>query len=406
MTYKELLALYKEGRLKEDERIQVEADIEKHEAIGDYLMEQMDDYDFDSLNNINEEEKDETVEADSFAKNVNSYIRKAFIKMGLIVGAVLLAATLFVIFLLPKVVDSFYYNPGKTAAGTEKDAGINQLSLDFAVYSELFMPENYRDKIMVEGEGYGNYSIYIPQIISTTGTFTNVAGVVKKNKMTLYDTNFINHHGIGLIRSQLSEIHTDMTLPGFDRDYAFSEVITLDEHKFYNAYVTLDSVMTYDEFTDWCKEYDICPNWCAICVRNDAGELSDEGRFGFKYPLMTFNTLNVNLTEYPYLTQDYLVDSTFHSEKDYSWPDDFFNTLTADIMKQHVSSMLRYIDDNHIFLEMMENNRPKGYYKGLAEKIEEQGLYIYGFMIIGQKDTILPLKDIEHIAYVETTPVQ
>ena len=106
MTYKELLALYKEGRLKEDERIQVEADIEKHEAIGDYLMEQMDDYDFDSLNNINEEEKDETVEADSFAKNVNSYIRKAFIKMGLIVGAVLLAATLFVIFMLPGITKS------------------------------------------------------------------------------------------------------------------------------------------------------------------------------------------------------------------------------------------------------------------------------------------------------------
>ena len=377
MTYKELLALYKEGRLKEDERIQVEADIEKHEAIGDYLMEQMDDYDFDSLNNINEEEKDETVEADSFAKSVNSYIRKAFIKMGLIVGAVLLAATLFVIFLLPKVVDSFYYNPGKTAAGTEKDAGINQLSLDFAVYSELFMPENYRDKVIAEEEGEGNYSIYIPQTLSITGNIADVGGYIKKNKMTLYNSNILKHYESGLIMSQLAKVRTSYTFADLDKAHAFSEISNLNNDKFYNAYITLDSAMSYDKFTDWCKKFDVCPEWCAICVRNDAGELSDEGRFGFKYPLMTFNALNVNLTEYPYLTQDYLVESTFHSEKDYSWPDDFFNTLTADIMKQHVSSMLRYIDDNHIFLEMMENNRPKGYYKGLAEKIEEQGLYIY-----------------------------
>ena len=39
MTYRELLKLYQDGTLDEEKRKKVEADIERQEAIGDYLYE-------------------------------------------------------------------------------------------------------------------------------------------------------------------------------------------------------------------------------------------------------------------------------------------------------------------------------------------------------------------------------
>lgn len=83
-----------------------------------------------------------------------------------------------------------YYDPNKIV-GTEEGNKTNQLSLDISVYSELFLPENYRDSAAATGSGYGNYDIVINQTSSHNGIFEYVGGRIAKNDMVLYNPNIV-----------------------------------------------------------------------------------------------------------------------------------------------------------------------------------------------------------------------
>ena len=195
MKYRDLIELYKEGKLEEEKRKQVENDIERQEAINEYLFEEGEIPELDvfednfanenELNGVDEEQL-------QFAKMINASIRKAFVKMGVTVGVVVLTLILFVIFALPQMVDLFYYNPAKVLGENENyPNATNQISLDLAVYSELFMPGYHRSNVIVDENGYGEYDINIVQNFTMTESFKNVAGKIEREKIVLYDPNFL-----------------------------------------------------------------------------------------------------------------------------------------------------------------------------------------------------------------------
>ena len=62
--------------------------------------------------------------------------------MGLAVGVVVLAVVLSAVFILPKAVSEFYYNPNE-AAGQYEEMTTTRMNLDLSVYSELFLPGNH-----------------------------------------------------------------------------------------------------------------------------------------------------------------------------------------------------------------------------------------------------------------------
>ena len=149
MTYRELLELYKHGKLEENKKHEVESDIERQEAISDYL------FDRDAVDNdifSDDKNLDDAESENDFVKMINSSIRKAFVKMGMTILVIAVAVMLFVVFALPNVVSQFYYNPGRDI-GSET----NQMSLDMSAYTELRIPGYYRNNVMVSDEGYGDY---------------------------------------------------------------------------------------------------------------------------------------------------------------------------------------------------------------------------------------------------------
>ena len=142
MKYSELLTLYKDEKLDNATKKQVEADIERHEAISEYLFEQEEETGIEALEfpKVNND----------FDQMVNRAIRRVFIKIGICIIAITLGIVIFLIFFLPEIVDSFYYNPEKSTG----EHG-NQLGLDLAVYTELCIPANNRKSAYVTGRGYG-----------------------------------------------------------------------------------------------------------------------------------------------------------------------------------------------------------------------------------------------------------
>ena len=197
MTYRELLELYKAGELELDQRKRIEKDIEKQEAISDYLYEQegipgLEDVFAEEDRNRSvfadgrqtetetgkEEEKAEadnqeqrargqrrknkrsTQEEDidtEFITMINRSIRRAFRRLGLTVLALAFALILFVQFCFPTIVSCFYYNPAENIGN--KDYTINKMSRDMAVYSEVFLPGKRRVSVEAESNDCGGVLI-------------------------------------------------------------------------------------------------------------------------------------------------------------------------------------------------------------------------------------------------------
>ena len=171
MTYRELLNLYKQGKLDDVRKKEVEAAIEKQDAISEFLYEEGEIPEFSDLESENAEnpenkewlagqknnQKDEINR--QFIKEIRWSIRKAFIKMGMIVGVAVLVIVLCAVFILPKAVSDFYYNPNEVV-GKYEEMTTTRMDLDLSVYSELFLPGNHRSQVSAVSRGYGEYDYH------------------------------------------------------------------------------------------------------------------------------------------------------------------------------------------------------------------------------------------------------
>ena len=45
-------------------------------------------------------------------------------------------------------------------------------------------------------------------------------------------------------------------------------------------------------------------------------------------------------------------------------------------------------------------------YEPLANNVEEHGLHIYGFVMIGKKDELIETSNLEEVAYIYTKPMR
>ncbi len=477
MTYHELIALYKQNNLDEEKKKEVESDIEKQEAISEYLFDredaemedELDSYFFDVTGNVNvaEEENNVTGSAEEdgmhrpiqtnrsrvhgkkhktnlqeqkFTLEIQKAIRKAFLKMGVTVGAIVLAVMLFVVFALPKVVDNMYYNPGKIVA-----ENTNQMSLDMAVYSELFLPGYNRDTVTVNAHGYGKYDINIAQNVSLNGRMTNVSGKIEKGELYLYNNNILRRPAGNCFAwfqfpmgkgTRLSDVYGEdsdiMSASGSVRQ-SNEALQQLSDNEKYVAYVTLDKMMPYEDFIAYLKKIGADETlgqiWCAVCTENavldsdntQSGDQSEENtidadsdqelyanmfresNIGFNYSFSSSTALNWDRKKYP----DLLLwdESVFYSEDGFQKRTEQLSDEKA--MQTHFTSMLRYLADQKAFTSMMEAEMGDAdQLEQAADYVEKNGLIIYGFACVADKETLLELNEQQDIFVIDTTVLQ
>lgn len=407
MTYRELIDLYKKGKLDEEQKAKVEKDIEQQEAISEYLFDEgeiprLEDLgteiqeagqETDALGEASAKQMDE--EEKRFVKMIHSSIRKAFIKMGVTVSVIVLAVVLFIVFALPMVVDLFYYDPGEIVGVSEGGVETNRMSLDFTVYSELFLPETYRQKVSVEEKGYGEYDIDVIQDTSYTHLFTNVAGKIERNKMTLYNSRLLSRPSINNFVPDIAGVESPNIGGGAagNQEEAKQALQELNDEDYYVAYVTLSEVLSYASFIEWCEKenFKVNPDWCAIAQKTNEGYETDI-YMGFIYAAACSSM--VHDEDYSYLTQWDLCE-TENDEDNWS--------VSEEVMTTHMVSMLRYMAEQKAFNKMMECEMD---YEFLANNVEKNGLHIYGFTMKGKKDELIELSELEKVAYIYTTPVK
>ncbi len=414
MTYRELLDLYKRNELEADQKNQVETDIEKQEAISDYLYEKDDIPALTAI--LGENGRTDEVDSVSsrqereFMRMIRQSIRRAFVKMGIVASAIALVILLLIQFVLPQIVSAFYYDPGKEVA-----ENTNQMSLDMAVYTELLVPQYIRFNVNVQDLGYGNYDFNINQNDSYNGVFTDVSGRIERGRMIKYDVNALTRPTANAFAysiayenpsRSMSELEAanqvSMGAAGFSTDNV-SQLSTLPDNNKYVAYVTLQKLMEYSPFIRFIQDNSINDAWCAVSTNwnSTTSNMLYPENLGFQYGQGSYNIKwdkehypNLMLYDYDLMSAD---PSLYYKEMNE-------NLSSEDFMLAHFTSLLRYLSDQKKFLKMMDLD--KSMFTKAADYVEDNGLLIYGFAIVANKEQLLKLAEQDEVYLIYTQPLK
>ena len=121
MTFRELLEKYKNGTATEAERSLVEEELEKSEAIADYLAEGLEEL---------EEGRGSPSAASAEVRQVKRTVNRRLRRTALWAAAMVLAAALVVQLVVNPMVSSFYYRPNAQTAGQNE---VREEQVDFVI---------------------------------------------------------------------------------------------------------------------------------------------------------------------------------------------------------------------------------------------------------------------------------
>ncbi len=177
MKFKEMAERYRKGEATEEEKQQIEEELEKFETLNDLLYDELG---LEGERESENAEKDEPGGGEQLAKLVKKEIRKVYRRIGIGMTAVILAVLLFVQYGLSPLMDQLYYNPLAQA-----EEYVNQFGLDMMVYSELFLPLRRYDSAEVTAKGFGTYEFVLRPTVTLKGqTYPAAAGRLERNKLT------------------------------------------------------------------------------------------------------------------------------------------------------------------------------------------------------------------------------
>ena len=401
MTYREKLELYSQGKLDEKQRIEIERELEKQEALADYLFEHdappgIDEpFGMTSPFGVEGNPEEETIQAgqaikddsENIARQINSSIRRAFIKTGTIAAAIAVIITLFVVFALPHIVSGFYYNPSKSIGTDENGTKIEQFEQDMSVYSEMFLPElGPQISVGTDSYGYGNYSYYLDarfetgtqgQYETTSRVFT---GNIKRNSLVCY-----NYDELESFNKQESYFNSDA-------DAAAKSLKQMNDTDLYYAYVKLNEEVPYEKFyADYvnAEEYGTNGSWVWCGVRVSESE-EDNGYYNegfYATPYTAFADYDYDSSKYPAL----------------AWQEDSAELNTEKKATEHFSSMIRYLSESGEFAELgnhLDIGNDLWSIDGTEEYVTDNGLNVYGFIYVGDKEHINAISEAEGVSQV------
>lgn len=427
MTYRQILDEYKKNALPEEKQKEVAADIEKHEAISDYLYEESEIPDInEAFSEPNENTcgcngsgcdpgpagsiTDSAQRAEDFTAVVNRSIRKAFLKLGITVFAAAALLILFVQFILPGIVDNFYYDPTEIVSQPTDSFIENRMSRDIGTYTELVMPETHRTDVTAESLGYGKYNISIHQNLSYTDFFSTATGDVTRGKLRLFNEDILrkptgNAFGWSQIyvdlkngeyqTKSLTELYkiTDENMKNDGEDeeimhgaagspeQSLETIKGLRDDMPYYAYVTFERMLDFSQVEKIIDPADkddfmITEPWLAVDTypRSNAPD-------GSSYGYIT------TLPKIGFIVQDQ--DNVSKNEE---------------LQQKHFTDMLDYMAEQTDFLKMFDEDPQT--FADASQLIKKNGLHIYGMGCTVSKSTMLKLMEFDNVREIYVKNIQ
>lgn len=382
MKYKELLERYKNGLASEEEKLIIEQDIEKYEAIEQYLSDAMDD-EFTDLTELPKVEKN-TEETIKLKKSVNKRLHKVVYTSVTSVIALLLV----VFFIISPLVDSLYYNPSKVSVGEfDKD-----IDFDVNVVTELNMPGFTVGNVYVVKQGFGNYEINYSYRNIFTEEYYKANSIIKRGEIYTFNNEIFKKYFM----------FWDVQSPNREQKY-------IDEHK--------ERVINHMKLLNPVSYISV-----AISFENDLN-MEELNNLELKYPDIEFIWAGMRTDSHNNETMDLIgiqllsnnrihlddgVEEKYRAFSILKWltnPVGSGNSslpLVAQAYELHYKSLLQYVIDRKDEVDIFERRPWKNeFYKSALTYAEEYGVKTYGVLVFAEAQDLIELIENEQIKLVE-----
>ncbi len=384
MTYRELLLKYKEGTLTEEERLLIEQEIEKSEAINDYLAEEIEET--IGLNLVEKNVSVSNEESKKLEQSIKSAVNRRFAKV--LIGSVgcVFIILLIIRFAVSPIVASQYYDPTKKTGGQEYN---EDLSFDLRAITEVSMP-GYSMNFVANAEdlGFGKYNLMYTRKNSFTKERESVRATINKGRRVGSFEDFYARDYFAFTEfwnyeegsAQYMEVLTiQKNFSGIEREHLSKLLST----SYVSAWVRFSKDLTMEELSKLKQEYaQVDFKWIAIRTAEKQGQ-----------QLMGFTTD----------PNDGLVSSDKVDEQKYpgfelvdilglSGATSYENPM-AKIYETHFTSLLSYLGDHKEAVTALVGNSKNYDYKNALSYVKENGVGTYGALVYAEAGALIELYD-------------
>lgn len=368
MTFRELLEKYKNHTATPEERKQVETELEKYNALTEYLLEQ--DVDMEGEDLAGQQEELQRIDR-SMKKRGRRIIAIAVVIACVVMGTL----TAF----QPAISKVIWYDP------TEQD--LQQFSYDIschlAVLAELTMPEVQMESVTITEQGWGKYDLQVQQREWSSGKYVWEDGTVTRGKIEL-KSNVYQYSAINAFSRGTAEFGNSVMTEGAE---AKASLADLPEYMQMEAYVSLGKDWTMEELADFAAKQEGYLGW--VGVRTSPEERQFLPLMGFDANGSGYIWENVDVA-YPFY------ELSMHED-----------VPLAEAWEKHFLALLQYsIDQGDFYARLNQSNDHGNACQMVQEYVTKNGVKTYGFLYYGTPAEMRKLLENEDVEGIHVTDYQ
>lgn len=368
MTFRELLEKYKNHTATPEERKQVEAELEKYNALTEYLLEQ--DVDMEGEDLAGQQEELQKIDR-SMKKRGRRIIAIAVVIACVVMGAL----TAF----QPAISKVIWYDP------TERSMQEFAYDIDchMAVLTELTMPEVQMESVMITEKGWGQYDLQVQQREWSSGEYLWEDGTVTRGKIQL-KSNVYQYSVINAFSRGTAEFGSSVMTESAEAKAALAD---LPEYMQMEAYVSLGKDWTMEELENFAAQQDGYLGWVGVRISPEDQQL---------FPLMGFDASDSgyvfnNVDEaYPFY------ELSMHED-----------VSLTEAWEKHFLALLQYsIDQGDFYARLNQSNDHGNACQMVQEYVTKNGVKTYGFLYYGTPAEMRKLLENEDVEGIYVTDYQ
>lgn len=411
MNFKDLLDRYKKGIASEEEKKLVEQELEKYEAIENYLTESL-DVEFlgrEELTSIDVDLKETT----QLKKSVNKRLRKViFISVAMVV------LLYFVIFyVISGIVDLVYYNPIATTQSEDKAYPFPDFYYDMQAYVSLNMPGySFLTSIVHEQNGFGKYELryFLRNLFTNDETsysinlsrgraYSGMDGIYSNNNLFWLWQGFEKiQHPLSLNTDEKDTENTSSNVTNLrdevmkqQNDETLRYLNELNPLSYISMSIVFHDDLDMEEFYKLNKDYpSLNFKWVGIRTVAPGTRWSDNQPMhligfnpNFNDEASSYNRPDSDKYPFFYLGYSEILNGSYLSEEE-------FTKAHIKAYEKHFYSRLKYLADRNEFVEIFDYNYYKtDFYKQALAYIDEHGVNSYGVLVYGTAGDFLEQLD-------------
>lgn len=398
MNYRELFEKYKKGLVSEEEKKIVEEELEKYEAIEDYLSEIIDEKSNDSENTTSlEEHKEETIK---LRKDVKRRLRKVVFTS----VAIVIALYISIFYVLSSIIDLIYYNPNSTTY-SEGDYKAKDILYDMQAYVSLNMPGYVVHSVTAGSKGFGKYEIYysLKDLFNEKSQYYFLD--ISRDRVNYgidgifgYDARGAKWYGFELINDVFEEDSPESMMNKIIKERT-EETIRYLENLNPLSYVSMtivfDKDLTMEEFYNLTYEFNSLDfKWVGIRTVEPGKKWSES----HSMLLIGFNPKLSDEPSYPH-HPDPVKYPLFYLGEVFDIPiTTDYKAIISEAYATHFRSRLQYLRDREEFVKLVDYGDFKiDFYQDALDYIDEYGVKTYGVRVFGKVEDFL--ESIDKIPY-------